>query len=221
MYSVSSKTVLLDRIDIHVPVRQVCFNSEKSNETSSIIRERVIAAREKQKKKFYFFFGIYFFTNKKTMFKYKKQDLKLDWKVNMQAIKIAMPYFCVQVSTSVYTIIINHILDPLGYEMGLSVYAILSGYIIYILNMFVTSLSTGTTPIIAYNLGEKLFARLRGLLNRSIVVNVLTVGVVTLLFEVFAEPVCVLFCGPGELAEAGAVTVVQTAEALETFILKH
>lgn len=43
---------LLDRIDIHVPVRQVCFNSEKSNETSSIIRERVIAAREKQKKRF-------------------------------------------------------------------------------------------------------------------------------------------------------------------------
>lgn len=158
------------------------------------------------------FFGIYFFASKKTMFKYKKQDLKLDWKVNAQAIKIAMPYFCVQVSTSVYTIVINHILVSLGYELGLSVYAILSGYIIYILNMFVTSLSTGTTPIIAYNLGEKLFARLRGLLNRSIVVNVLTVGVVTLLFEVFAEPVCVLFCGPGELADA-CVPVIRVAIA--------
>lgn len=158
------------------------------------------------------FFGIRFFVSKESHFRYKKEHLKLDWKINLQAIKIALPYFCVQVSTSIYTIIINHILVSLGYEMGLSVFAILSGYIIYILNMFVTSLSTGTTPIIAYNLGEKLFKRLRSLLNQSIVVNIFTVGVVTVLFEIFAGPVCILFCGPGELADA-CIPVIRIAIA--------
>lgn len=148
------------------------------------------------------FFGIYFFASKKTKFKYKASDLKIDWGVIGQSIKIALPYFCIQASVSVFTIIVNRIMVSIHYEMGLSVYAILSAYIIYILTMFTTALSSGTTPIISYNLGEKLYDRLRSLLNQSIVINALMVAVVVVLFEVFTLPVCELFCGPGELAEA-------------------
>ncbi len=148
------------------------------------------------------FFGIHFFLSKNTKFKYKASDLHIDWGVVGQSIKIALPYFCIQASVSVFTIIVNRIMVSIGYEMGLSVYAILSAYIIYILTMFTTALSSGTTPIISYNLGEKLYDRLRSLLNQSIVINALMVAVVVVLFELFTLPVCELFCGRGALAEA-------------------
>lgn len=153
------------------------------------------------------FFGVYFFTSKNTKFKYKPSDFHIDWGIIAQSVKIALPYFCIQASVSVFTIIVNRIMVSIHYEIGLSVYAILSAYIIYILTMFTTALSSGTTPIISYNLGEKLYDRLRSLLNQSIVINAIMVAVVVVAFELFTLPVCNLFCGSGELAEVCAPAV--------------
>ena len=53
---------LLDRIDLHVEVTPVAFHelsSMKAQESSSIIRQRVIAAREVQVKRFQAYEGIY------------------------------------------------------------------------------------------------------------------------------------------------------------------
>lgn len=141
------------------------------------------------------FFGIYFFFSNKTAFRYHRKDIRLDWKVNLEAIKIALPYFCVQASTSVFTIIINNIIGKVGTDLHIAAYAIISGYVVYILNMFTTSISTGTTPIISYNLGEKMFQRLRSLMTSSVLANLISVGVVCVAFELLARQICVLFCG--------------------------
>ena len=157
------------------------------------------------------FFGIYFFFSKKTAFSYKKSDLRIDWKICAESIKIALPYFCVQVSTSVFTIIINNIIGAVGEDIHLAAYAIISGYVVYILNMFTMSISTGTTPIISYNLGEKLFKRLRSLMTSSVFANVISVGVVCLIFELLAGPVCHLFCGGDTALEEVTVPAVRIA----------
>lgn len=157
------------------------------------------------------FFGIYFFTNKNTNFKYKKKDLHFDWKINGEAIKIALPYFCVQASTAVFTIIINNIMSAVGTELHLAAYALISGYVIYILNMFTMSISTGTTPIISYNLGEKLLGRLRSLMTNSVLANVVSVGVLTVIFEVLATPVISLFAGGDPELVAVGVPAVRVA----------
>lgn len=43
---------ILDRIDIHVPVRQVSFDNASRCESSEVIKKRVLAAREIQRKRF-------------------------------------------------------------------------------------------------------------------------------------------------------------------------
>lgn len=43
---------ILDRIDLHIPVRQVCFENVKNAEKSSVIKNRVMYAREKQQQRF-------------------------------------------------------------------------------------------------------------------------------------------------------------------------
>lgn len=43
---------ILDRIDLHVPIRQVSFDTAKSAESSAVIKNRVLAARERQKKRY-------------------------------------------------------------------------------------------------------------------------------------------------------------------------
>lgn len=150
------------------------------------------------------FFAVPFFVDKKSKFKYRKEELKLDMKVNLEAVKVALPYFCVQASVSVFTIIINNILVKVGTDLHVAAYAIISGYMLYILNMFTTSVSTGTTPIISYNLGEKLYDRLGSLMTSSMLLNAASVVVVTAIFELFATPICTIFCGDPDLV---AVTV--------------
>lgn len=104
-----------------------------------------------------------------------------------------------------FTIIINNIIGQVGTDLHISAYAIVNGYVIYILNMFTTSISTGTTPIISYNLGEKLFNRLRSLMNTSVLVNMISVAVTCVLFELFTPQVAALFCGDN--TELIAVTI--------------
>ena len=82
-----------------------------------------------------------------------------------------------------------------GTDLHIAAYALISGYVVYILNMFTTSVSTGTTPIISYNYGERLFGRLRSLMNSSVLVNLVSVGVLTVIFEVLAGPIITLFAG--------------------------
>lgn len=159
------------------------------------------------------FFGLYFFFSNKTSFRYHKRDFRIDWKVNLEAIKIALPYFCVQASTSVFTIIINNIIGKVGTDLHIAAYAIISGYVVYILNMFTTSISTGTTPIISYNLGEKLFGRLRSLMSSSVVANMISVGVMCVIFEALAPLVCNLFCGGDEQLVAVTIPAVRIAIA--------
>ncbi|MBE5979638.1 MAG: multidrug transporter MatE [Paenibacillaceae bacterium] len=161
-------------------------------------------------------FGIPMFLDKKSKFRFKAKDLHIDFKLGGEAIKIAFPYICSQVSISLFTIIINNILIKIGTDLHIAAYAVISGYIIYILNMFTMSVSTGTTPIVSYNLGEKLFDRLKKLMTNCVYANVLSVAIVTIIFEIFAKQVCWILCGDAALVEVAlpAVHIVILAAAL-------
>lgn len=157
------------------------------------------------------FFGVYFFVNKKTIFKFRKSDMKLNWKLNLEVLKIGFPYFLIQVSNTIFSIIINNIIAATSTnpDIDLAAYAVINGYIVYILMMITQSITQGTQPIISFNLGDKLIGRVRKLMKQSMAANVVTVGIFTLLFVVLSRQVCYLFCGEGELLEtASSVTKI-------------
>lgn len=146
------------------------------------------------------FFGWCFFGNN-TKFKLNKKEFRLDWKVIGEAIKVCIPYVCIQGSTAVFTVIVNNLLAIHGNELHIAAYAIISGYVIYILNMFTQAVTGGTSPAVSYNFGEKSFGRLKEILKSNYLMNIILVAIATALFEVFASPVCWLFCGDAALVE--------------------
>lgn len=157
------------------------------------------------------FFGIYFLVSKKTIFKFRKSDLKMDWKLNLKMMKVGLPYFLVQVSSTIFSIIVNNVItsNSANPDIDLAAYAVINGYIIYILMMITQSITQGTQPIISFNLGDKHIDRVRKLMNQSMVTNIIAVGIFTAIFIIFSHQVCFVFCGAGDLLEtASAVTKI-------------
>ena len=157
------------------------------------------------------FFGIYFLVSKNTLFKFRKSDMKMNWKLNLKMMKIGLPYFLVQVSSTVFSIIVNNVITSNSSrpDIDLAAYAVINGYIIYILMMITQSITQGTQPIISFNLGDKHIDRVRKLMNNSLVTNVVAVGIFTAVFIVLSHQVCFLFCGAGDLLEtASSVTKI-------------
>ena len=55
-------------------------------------------------------------------------------------------------------------------------YAVINGYVIYILMMITQAVTGGIHPIASFNLGEKMYGRIRQLIKVSMIGNVLVVG---------------------------------------------
>jgi Na+-driven multidrug efflux pump len=136
--------------------------------------------------------GIYFLTNKTTLFKMHASDMKIQWKCIGEIFKIGFPYLLVQLSTSIFGIVVNNLLKT---ELDLATYSVLNGYIIYMLMMVMQSATQGAQPIAAYNLGAKVYKRVRSLLKVSTIGNILAVYVLGLIFIIFNRQVCGLLCG--------------------------
>ena len=146
-------------------------------------------------------FILYFVFSKKTIFKTRMEDLHFDWALIGEIIKIGFPFLLVQVSSTVFGIVINNFLGKYGSPLDLAAYAVINGYIIYILMMITQSITGGMQPIASFNLGERLFGRIRELIKVSMVGNILVVGLFTAAFFGGAHLVCNVFCGDPALAE--------------------
>ena len=138
-----------------------------------------------------------YFIRKSKRFKLERSLMGLNWKLLGESIKICIPYVCIQGSTAVFSVIVNNLLGKVGTPVHVAAYAILSGYVIYILNMFNQAVVSGTAPAISCNYGEKLWSRLKELLITDYIVQIVLVGIVTIIFEIFADQTLIMF-GAGE-----------------------
>lgn len=142
-------------------------------------------------------FLLYFIFSKKTIFKAHMADLKFDKDIIADIVKIGFPYLLVQASTSVFTIVLNNFLGKFGGELDIAAFAVINGYIVYILMMITQSTTGGLQPIASYNYGAKMYDRVISLIKVGIGGNVLAVYVLGIIFMIFATPVCTLFIGAG------------------------
>lgn len=142
-------------------------------------------------------FLLYFIFSKKTIFKAHVSDLKFDKSIIADIVKIGFPYLLVQASTSVFTIVLNNFLGKFGGELDIAAFAVINGYIVYILMMITQSTTGGLQPIASYNYGAKMYDRVMSLIKVGIGGNLLAVYVLGIIFMIFATPVCTLFIGSG------------------------
>lgn len=140
----------------------------------------------------------YFMFSRKTIFKVHLSDAKLDFALCGKILLYGLPSFLVQAASFVYSIVVNNYLSSLGGEMDLAAFAVVNGYVVYIVNMVCTAASYGLQPIAGYNDGAKHYARLRQLLKWGLLDSAIAISLVVGLFIVLAEPICSLFCGGDE-----------------------
>lgn len=146
----------------------------------------------------------YFVGGKRSVFQIRAADLKLDPGLCFQMVKIGLPLFLLQAASSVYTTVVNNQLGALGSSLDIAAFAIINGYVVYIIMMVVQAITYGVQPIAAYNAGAKAYGRMRQLVRTSLGIEVLVVAVATVVVWLAAYPICLLFAGDPELAAVSA-----------------
>ena len=102
--------------------------------------------------------AFWFVGGKKSQLQIKLADLKLDMAICGQIFKIGFPFFLVQAATFIFNTVANTLLGTLGGELGslyIAAFAVINGYILYIVMMVAQCFSYGLQPIAAFNAGAK------------------------------------------------------------------
>ena len=146
----------------------------------------------------------YFVGGTRSLFQISLSDLKLEPKLCLQIIKIGLPLFLLQAASSVYTTVVNNQLGVLGSSLDIAAFAVINGYVVYIIMMVVQAITYGVQPIAAYNAGAKAYGRLKQLVKTSLVAQVGVIAALTVVLWVAAYPVCLLFAGDPALAGVAA-----------------
>lgn len=153
----------------------------------------------------WFFAILYFQFSKKSTFKVTLSGMKLDAGMCRAILWQGLPFFLVQGASLVYTIVINNYLGSLGGDPDLAAFAVINGYVVYLLDMLCLSATYGLQPIASYNCGAHRFDRLRELIKVSLGGTFVVMACVCALVIAFAVPISAFFIG-GDDAELVALT---------------
>ena len=152
--------------------------------------------------------AFWFIGGKKSQLQIKLADLKLDMAVCGQIFKIGFPFFLVQAATFIFNTVANTLLGTLGGELGslyIAAFAVINGYILYIVMMIAQCFSYGLQPIAAFNAGAKAWDRLKQSLSCAIKYQIVVLLIVSIVIWLAATPVCAFFAGSdADLVEVAA-----------------
>ncbi len=153
------------------------------------------------------FLVIFYFVGKggSKVFKVRKADMKLDFSIVKEVVKLGLPMFLVQAATSVYTIVVNNSLGSYGGDLNIAAFSVINGYVVYMITMVCTTATYGLQPVASYNYGAGSYKRLRKLLSFSMLTTFGALAVCCGVFALFSGPVCTLFCG-GDVELAALAT---------------
>ncbi|WP_235904861.1 MATE family efflux transporter [Eggerthella guodeyinii] len=143
----------------------------------------------------WFFAILYFQFNKKSTFKVTFSGMKLERKVCGAILWQGLPLFLVQAASLVYTMVINNYLGALGGDPDLAAFAVINGYVIYLLDMLCLSATYGLQPIASFNCGARHHDRLRELVKASLGGTFAILAVACGLVIAFAAPISAFFIG--------------------------
>lgn len=138
----------------------------------------------------------------------RREDMRLGAKVVGGVLKIGLPYFVLQVASSAYTMVVNNRLGVLGSSMDIAAFAIVNGYIVYVLMLVVMAFGFAMQAISSFNIGARRYDRLSELLVKGALIQTAFMVVASALVCLFPEAACQLFAlDDPVLAEASATPV--------------
>ena len=144
----------------------------------------------------WFLIGLYFLFNKKTVFRMKLSDIKLDPRRIHEINKTGFASFIIQVTFSGVAIVINNLLSVYGQPMDIASFGIINAYLLYIFSIIVTlGFTLGLQPVVSYNYGAKNYARVREALVESIKYTIITMTILTVGLFVFQNQILGFFVG--------------------------
>jgi Na+-driven multidrug efflux pump len=140
--------------------------------------------------------GFYFLVSRKTVFKLKLSDFKLNFSKIFGINKTGFASFIIQVVFAVVAIVINNLLGIYGGPLDIAAFGIINAYLLYIFSIFVTlGFTLGLQPIVSFNYGAEKFARVREAMTVCIKYTIGTMAVLTALLFIFAHQVVSFFAG--------------------------
>ncbi len=133
----------------------------------------------------------------KTIFKIKKSDFKINFKIVWESCKIGFVMFIIPISIMAAVIVTNNLITANGgTETHLAAFGIAAGYIVYIISIISNAFITGIAPIASYNYGAKLYKRVMSVIKIGVVQSSLVIGVVVIIIYIFIKPIIGFFTGP-------------------------
>ncbi|MGL4345995.1 MAG: MATE family efflux transporter [Cellulosilyticaceae bacterium] len=144
---------------------------------------------------------LYYFTKgKKSTIKITLQDMRIDPKIIKGILMIGMAPFCMQLASSIVTVIANKSLMTYGGDLAIGAMAII-GSICTIFIMPIFGLNQGAQPIIGYNFGAKNYKRVRQTYIYSLVACTVVLVLSFLFVEFMPEVAVGMFNSDPELTE--------------------
>lgn len=147
----------------------------------------------------------YFLPKGKSTLKIRTQDMRPEGVLVRDVVKFGFPFFVLELASSLYTAVVNNRLGALGSSMDIAAFAIINGYVIYVLQMFVEAFGFAMQAISSFNAGAKRYDRLSELIKKGLAIQTVFMAVVSLIICLFPEAFCSLFArGDAELIAASA-----------------
>lgn len=133
--------------------------------------------------------------SKRSSFRVTLSGMRLSRDVCGAIIWQGLPLFLVQAASLLYTVVINNYLGSLGGDGDLAAFAVINGYVVYLLNMLCLSATYGLQPIASFNCGARRHDRLRELVRTSMVGSFSLLTAACALAIAFATPISAFFAG--------------------------
>lgn len=142
---------------------------------------------------------VYFLFSKKTKFKIKLSDMKLDFKLIGRINKLGAASFIVQITLTVFAFVINMLLAKYGNSMDVAVFGLINGYVLYILTNISNGFVASVQPISSFNYGARIYSRVRQIVLLGMKSIFATMAILLILLAIFSDQVLGYFAA-GDLA---------------------
>lgn len=123
----------------------------------------------------------------------RKEDLHMDGALVLDVLKVGLPYFALQAAGAAYTALVNNRLGALGSSTDIAAFAIVNGYVIYVLMMLVQAFCFSMQAISSFNMGARRYDRLIELVATGSLMQTAFMALVSGAVCLFPEAVCSLF----------------------------
>lgn len=142
----------------------------------------------------------YFTRSKKSTIKLTLADMKIDLSIIKKILMIGLAPFCMQVASSIVTVISNRALMTYGGDLAIGAMAIITSLsTIFIMPIF--GLNQGAQPIMGYNFGAKQYKRVRQTYIYSLVISTAILVASFLFIQLFPKAAVSMFNNDRELTD--------------------